>query len=253
MNIVDFAAEDVDELLGLSEERTVSVRGADFTIGNLSQAERVTNNMTFFERVLLVLSDPNIAFLLLSLGALGLVIELFAPGVGVPGVFGVICLILAFFVLGTLPVNWAGVALILLAFALFAAEAYAPGIGVFGVGGAISLMVGGLILTTSDQPEYQVSRWLVVGTGVVLAAFVVMTASAIIRMRRTPYATGTAALIGETATVRSHLNPDGYIFVKGERWKAVAEDAPINEGERVLVTAVRGLTLTVRRPDSQPT
>ena len=248
MNIVDFAAEDVDELLRLSEERTVTVRGAEVTISGLSRAERVTNNMTFFERVLLVLSDPNIAFLLLSLGGLGIVIELFAPGIGVPGVFGVISLILAFFVLGTLPVNWAGVTLILLAFALFAAEAYAPGIGVFGVGGAISLMVGGLILTTSEQPEYQVSRWLVIGTGVVLAAFVVMVAGAIMRMRRAPNATGTALLIGETATVRSHLNPDGFIFIKGERWKAVAEDAPINEGERVQVTAVKGLTLTVRRP-----
>jgi membrane-bound serine protease (ClpP class) len=253
LNIVDFAAEDIDQLLRLSEGRTVKLRGGDFTISGVAEAERVNNNMTFFERVLLVLSDPNIAFLLLSLGGLGLVIELFAPGVGVPGVFGVISLILAFFVLGTLPVNWAGVALILLAFALFAAEAYAPGIGVFGIGGAIALIVGGLILTTSDQPEFQVSRWLVLGTGIVLAVFVVTTAAAIIRMRRTGGPTGTAALVGQTATVRSYLNPDGFIFVKGERWKAVAEDAPIHEGERVEVTGAKGLTLSVRRSGSQPT
>jgi membrane-bound serine protease (ClpP class) len=252
-NIVDFAADDLDDLLLLSQERTVKLRGEPYTIGNLVDAERVTNDMTFFEQVLLVLSDPNIAFLLLTLGGLGLVIELFAPGIGVPGVFGVISLILAFFVLGTLPVNWAGVALILLAFALFAAEAYAPGLGVFGVGGAFALIIGGMILTTSDQPEFQVSRWFVLGTGIVLAAFVVMTAGAIIRMRRGGGPTGAAALIGQTATVRSHLNPDGFIFVKGERWKAIAEDAPVNEGEKVQVTAVKGLTLTVRRPDSTPT
>jgi membrane-bound serine protease (ClpP class) len=253
LDVVDYVAQDMDELLQLAEGRTVKLQGSDHTIAGVADAARVNNDMTFFERVLMVLSDPNIAFLLLTLGGLGLVIELFAPGIGVPGVFGVISLILAFFVLGTLPVNWAGVALILFAFALFAAEAYAPGFGVFGVGGAIALIVGGLILTTSDQPEFQVSRWLVLGTGLVLVVFVVTTATAIIRMRRGGGPVGAAALVGQTATVRSYLNPDGFIFVRGERWKAVAEDAPIHEGERVEVTGVKGLTLSVRRPDSQPT
>jgi membrane-bound serine protease (ClpP class) len=169
-------------------------------------------------------------------------------------VCGVISLILAFFVLGTLPVNWAGVALILLAFALFAAEAYAPGFGVFGVGGAVALIVGGLILTTSDQPEFQVSRWLLIGTAVVLVVLLITTASAVIQARRRGGGPiGTEALVGQTATVRSYLNPDGLVFLRGERWKAVAEDAPIHEGERVEVTGVKGLTLRVRRPDSQPT
>jgi membrane-bound serine protease (ClpP class) len=203
--------------------------------------------MTIFERALLVLSDPNIAFLLLSLGGLGLLIELFAPGIGLPGIGGTIALILAFFALGTLPVNWAGVALIGLAFALFAAEAFAPGIGVFGVGGAVSLILGGLLLTTSDQPEYEVNRWFLYGTGIVLAAFFISVATAIIRTRRAPYAIGAEALIGEKATARSYLNPDGFVFVRGERWKAVAEDAPVHEGERVEVVSVKGLTVTVRR------
>jgi membrane-bound serine protease (ClpP class) len=251
-NIVDFEAEDIDELLRLADGRTVRLGGSDVTLAGLSEAERVENDMTVFERALLVLSDPNIAFLLLALGGLGLLIELLAPGVGVPGIFGVISLIMAFFVLGTLPVNWAGVALILLAFALFAAEAYAPGFGVFGIGGAIALVAGGLILTTSDQPEFQVSRWLLIGTGAVLAILVISTAAAVIRTRRAGSAAGAAALIGEMATVRSHLDPDGFIFVRGERWKAVAEDAPIAEGERVTVTGVNGLTLSVRRGDPQP-
>jgi membrane-bound serine protease (ClpP class) len=249
LGVVDFAAEDIDDLLRQSEGRTVKL-GADerFRISGVADAERVSNDMTIFERFLLVLSDPNIAFLLLSLGGLGLLIELFAPGIGLPGIGGTIALILAFFALGTLPVNWAGVALIGLAFALFAAEAFAPGVGVFGAGGAIALVLGGLLLTTSDQPEFQVNRWLLYGTGIILAAFFVMVATAIIRMRRMPSFAGTAALIGQTATARSSLNPDGFIFLRGERWKAIAEDAPVDEGERVEVTDVKGLTLTVRRP-----
>jgi membrane-bound serine protease (ClpP class) len=249
LGVVDFAAEDVDDLLRQSEGRTVKL-GADesFRIAGVADAERVSNDMTIFERFLLVLSDPNIAFLLLSIGGLGLLIELFAPGIGLPGIGGTIALILAFFALGTLPVNWAGVALIGLAFALFAAEAFAPGIGVFGAGGAVALVLGGLLLTTSDQPEYEVNRWLLYATGIVLAAFFVMVATAIIRMRRMPSFAGTAALIGQTATARSYLNPDGFIFIRGERWKALAEDAPVREGERVEITGVKGLTVTVRRP-----
>jgi membrane-bound serine protease (ClpP class) len=251
-HIVDFAAQDVDDLLRQSEGRTVKIRGEDTTITGVADAPRVNNSLTLFERFLLVLSDPNIAFLLLSLGGLGLLIELLAPGIGLPGIGGTIALILAFLALGTLPVNWAGVALIGLAFALFAAEAMAPGIGAFGIGGAVSLILGGLILTSSDQAEFQVNRWLLIGTGIVIAAFFVMVASAIVRARRMPASMGTAALIGQTATARSYLNPDGFIFLRGERWKAIAEDAPVREGERVKVTSVKGLTLTVRRPDEQP-
>ncbi len=251
-NVVDFVAEDLDELLRRSEGRTMRLAGEDVTLTGLTDAPRAYNGMTIFERILLVLSDPNIALLLLSLGGLGLLIELFAPGIALPGIAGTIALILAFFSLGTLPVNWAGVILILLAFTLFAAEAFAAGTGVFGAGGVVAFIIGGLILTTSDQPEFQVSRWLLAGIGLVLAAFFITLAGAIIRMRRLPSFTGSAALIGQRATARSYLNPDGIIFVRGERWKAIAEDAPIHEGERVEVVAAKGLTLTVRRAPATP-
>jgi membrane-bound serine protease (ClpP class) len=219
----------------------------------LVEAPLVSNDMTFAERFLLLLSDPNIAFLLLSLGGLGLLIELINPGIFAPGIFGIIMLILAFFALGTLPVNWAGVALILIAFGLFAGEIFiAPGIGAFGIGGAIALIAGGLLLTTSEQPEFQVSRWFVVVVGVVFAAFFLMVMMAVIRMRKMPISMGVEAMIGERATARSYLNPEGFVFIRGERWKAVAEDAPISEGTPVEVTAVKGLTLSVRRPAGEP-
>jgi membrane-bound serine protease (ClpP class) len=248
LNVVDFVAQDVSEVLEKAEGMTVRLNGADVTLTGLTDAPLVENDMTFVERLLLLLSDPNIAFLLLSLGGLGLLIELLNPGIFAPGVFGIIMLVLAFFALGTLPVNWAGVALILIAFALFAGEIFiAPGIGAFGIGGAIALIAGGLLLTTSDQPEFQVSRWFVVAVGAVFAAFFLMMVTAIIRMRRIPPSSGIEAMVGQRATARSYLNPEGFVFIRGERWKAVAEDAPISEGTPVDVIEVKGLTLKVRR------
>jgi membrane-bound serine protease (ClpP class) len=251
-HIVDYEADTIDDLLQKADGRTVTVDNEPVTLTALETAPRINDNMTFFERVLLVFSDPNIAFLLLSLGGLGVLIELLHPGVFFPGVFGAIALILAFFVLGTLPVNWAGVALIALAFILFAAEVYVSGFGALGIGGAISLIAGGLLLTSSSNPDFQVSRWLVVGIGMAFAAFFIMAMSALIRSRRLPHATGTEAMIGRRAIARSDLDPQGFVFFEGERWKAVVEDGPVKRGEAVIVTAVRGLTLTVRRRQDPP-
>ena len=253
LDVVDFVAQDVPDVLAQSEGKKVQVNGEQVTLTGLTEAPLVSNDMTFAERFLMILSDPNIAFLLLSLGGLGLLIELVHPGVFAPGIFGIIMLVLAFFALGTLPVNWAGVALILIAFGLFAGEIFiAPGVGAFGIGGAIALIAGGLLLTTSDQADFQVSRWLVVATGVVFAAFFLMVVMAVIRMRRMPVSMGIEAMIGQRATARSYLNPDGFVFIRGERWKAVAEDAPISEGTPVEVISVKGLTLTVKRAGGSP-
>jgi membrane-bound serine protease (ClpP class) len=253
LDVVDFVATSVDDALAQSEGRTVEVASVPVTLTGLTEAKQVENGMTFFERILMVISDPNIAFLLLTLGGLGLLIELYVPGIGLPGIGGAISLILGLFAVGTLPVNWAGVALILLAFALFAGELVAPGFGVFGIGGAIALMIGGLIMTSSSDPDFQVSRWLIFGMAILIAAFFVMLASAIIKSRRRPSPTGGAALVGQIATARSYLNPEGFVFLKGERWKAVAEGGMIAEGQPVEVVGARGLTLSVKwRPDLPP-
>ncbi len=251
-HIVDFSATDVNDVLRQSEGRSVNVNGSgDVTLTGLPDAPQVHNDMTLFERFLLVLSDPNLAFLLLSLGGLGLLIELVHPGIFFPGVFGAISLILAFFVLGTLPVNWAGVALILLAFLLFALEFYVGGFGALGIGGVVSLIAGGLLLTSTSNPDFQVSRWLVISMGLVIAAFFGMFALAVLRARRMPAALGVQTMVGRRAIARSDLDPQGFVFIEGERWRAVAEDGPVRQGEAVIVTAVKGLTLTVRRRQSE--
>jgi membrane-bound serine protease (ClpP class) len=246
-HIVDYQANSLDSLLSQADGRTVNVDGQQVTLAGIAGAPRVSNDMTLFERFLLIVSDPNIAFLLLSLGGLGLLVELFHPGVFFPGVFGTIALILAFFVLGTIPFNWAGVALIALAFALFAAEFFVAGFGALGIGGAIALVLGGLMLTSGNEAGFTVSLWLIIPMAIVLAAFFLMLGAAIIRTRRMPAHMGTLAMVGNRAIARSDLDPAGFVFIEGERWKAIAEDPPVKKGESVTIVSVKGFTLTVRR------
>ena len=255
LNVVDFEANTLDSLLEQADGRTVAVGEEERPVTlRLADAPVVYNDRTFVERFLALISDPNIAFLLLSLGALALLVEILHPGFFAPGIFGAIALIVAFFSLGTLPTNWAAVALIVLAFALFVAEVFVSGFGVLGIGGAIALIMGGLLLTSTSNPDFQVNRWLIFSLAGFMAAFFVMVAGAIIRTRRLPAYMGAQTLVGRRATVRSALDPEGFVFFEGARWRATAEDGPVAEGERVRVTQVRGLRLTVRRepPPDEP-
>jgi membrane-bound serine protease (ClpP class) len=250
LNVVDLVAPDLPSLLTAVDGRSVELPSGPATL-NVARAPVVENNMTLVQQFLLILSDPNIAFILLSVGLAAIAIEFLHPGFILPGVAGSIALLLAFFSLGTLPVNWAGVLLILLAFALFVAELFVAGFGVLGIGGIVSLILGGLLLTSTSNPEFQVSRWLIYGWAFVIGAFFLMIVSTILRMRRMPSVTGAQALIGRVAVTRSPLEPDGQVFLQGERWLATAEDGPVPEGERVVITGVRGLHLSVRRATSE--
>ena len=250
--IVDFEARTLDDVLAQAEGLTVRV-GEEARPVTLRLQDApggiVFNNRTIIERFLALISDPNIAFLLLSLGATAIFLELLNPGAIFPGVFGVIALVLGFFSLGTLPVNWAGVALIGLAFALFTAEILVVGFGVLGIGGAVSLVLGGILLTSTSNPEFQVNRWLIYGMAAGIAAFFILVMSALIRSRRAPVYMGAEALIGRQAVARSRLDPEGIVFFEGARWQAKVEGRPVQEGESVTVTDVQGLKLTVRRGD----
>jgi membrane-bound serine protease (ClpP class) len=246
LGVVDLVSPDLPSLLAAVNGRSVDLLTGPTTL-QVANAPIVENNMSLIQRFLLVLSDPNIAFVLISLGLAGIAIEMIHPGFILPGVVGSIALLLGFFSLDTLPVNWVGVLLILLAFGLFVAEVFVQGFGVLGVGGIVSLILGGLLLTSTSNPEFQVSRWLIFGWAAVIALFFLMIVSTIIRMRRMPATTGPLALIGRTAVARSPLEPSGQVFLQGERWQATAEDPPVQMGEKVVVTSVRGLRLSVRR------
>jgi membrane-bound serine protease (ClpP class) len=250
LNVVDLVSPDLPSLLAAVNGRSVQLLSGPTTL-QVANAPIVDNNMSLVQQFLLILSDPNIAFILLSAGLAAIALEFIHPGFILPGVAGSIALLLAFFSLGTLPVNWAGVLLILLAFALFVAELFVAGFGVLGIGGIVSLILGGLLLTSTSNPEFQVSRWLIYGWAAVIGVFFLMVVSAILRMRRMPSVTGSQALIGRIAVTRSSLEPDGQVFFEGARWLATAQDAPVPEGERVVVTGVKGLHLSVRRANSE--
>ena len=245
-NIVDLEADDLDALLAAINGRKVSLASGEVTLAT-ADAPVVYNNTNFIEDFLNIIADPNIAFLLLSLGSLGIFIELMNPGTIFAGVFGVISLLVGFFALSVLPFNWAGVALILFAFILFGLELFITSHGILGIGGAIALVLGGLILTSDNPPEFQVSRWLVLSLAGFLAAFSIFMAINILRIRRMPALTGRETIVGRRAVARSALAPAGFIFMDGEYWAAEAEDGEVQPGENVIVTAIKGLRLTVRK------
>ena len=250
LNVVDFIATSLQDLLeqsdGLETEIVAASGRVEPTKINTAGASITFNDTNLSEDIIYIIADPNIAFLLLSLGGLALFIEILTPGFGV-GIFGVIMLILAYFALGSLPTNAAGVALVVLGITLLVAEVFISGFGVFGVGGIIAIVFGGLILTGSGEIGFQVSRWLVVGAGAVLGLFALFVAGALLKIRRMPSHPGRASLVGAKGTVKTRLAPKGVVIITGERWDANAEDPPLAEDTLVIVTQVEGLHLTVKR------
>ena len=251
LGVVDYQASDMTDLLrqvdghevALASGRRVEIRAAG--------APLVYNDTNFIEEFLAIIADPNIAFLLLSFGSLGIFIEFIHPGGIFPGVFGVICLLFGFFALSVLPFNWAGVGLILFAFLLFALELFVTSHGILGFGGIVSLVLGGLLLTSNNPPGFTVSPWLVWGLAIALASMVIFVFANIIRIRHLPARIGVETLVGKGAVARSQLNPSGFVFVEGEYWSAESEAGEITEGERVVITGMDGLKLRVKKQESE--
>ena len=247
LNIVDYIATDLPDLLQQIDGDDVTLQNGQQVQLATASAEVAFNNRTFIERILDLIADPNIAFLLLSLGSLGLVIELFNPGSIIPGVFGVIALLLAFFALSVIPFNWAGVALIMFAFVLFALELFVTSHGVLGTGGVVSLILGGLMLTSGNQAEFRVSEELIIAVGVVLGGMVLFVLVNVVRIRKMPAKVGIETVVGRTVVARSALAPSGFVFMDGEMWSAEAEDGEVEPGEPVIITQIKGLRLKVRK------
>lgn len=246
LNVVDLIADDLPSLLEAVDGREVQLVDRSVALAT-GDAEIVHNDMNLAERFLDLISDPNITFLLLSLGSIALFYEIVNPGQIFPGVFGAIALIIAFFSLSVLPFNWAGVILIFLAFGLLIAEIFVTSGGILAIGGVVALVLGGLLLTWGNPPEFQVNRWLIYSIAAAAGAFFLFVVTSIIRIRRQPAVTGVNTLIGRRGVARSPLDPSGMVFVDGEHWSATLEDGSAEEGEEVVVTAVEGLKLMVRK------
>lgn len=248
-NVVDIVAKDINDLLKQAEGRKVDLDGRLQTL-SLKDVEVIRHEMNLKDRVINIIADPNIAYLLLMAGILGLYMEFSHPGVIFPGVAGAICLILALISLQLLAFNHAGLVLILLGIALLIGEAFVPSFGVLGIGGVISLALGSFLLFDTEDSGVGVDRSIIFAAVATLASFVLAISYLVYRSQKSRPTLGFDGMLGEIGDVRAKLNPAGKVFVRGELWNAEA-DGEIDMGEKVEIVGHQGLNLKVRRLSGQ--
>ncbi|MBE0433293.1 nodulation protein NfeD [candidate division WOR-3 bacterium] len=249
LGVTDLIAEDDNDLIARLDGRKVRVGSAEVVLTTAGRPVREVT-MTLRERLLLLLTNPNIAYVLLLLGIYGLFFELQNPGMIFPGVVGGICLILGFYSLHILPVNYAGLALIILSAVLFILEIYVTSQGLLAIGGIVALIFGSLILFESDVPYLRVSWEVIMLVVIVVAGFVIFLLTLGVRAQFKKRATGREGMLGEIGTARSDIGTEaGTVFVHGELWNAVSAQK-IEKGKKVRVTGVEHMTLTVEPADA---
>ena len=245
LNVIDFVAGDVGDVLAQADGLEVSVRGEQVT-AETAGATVSEIDMSFFEQLLQVITDPNIAFVLVSLGTLALVFEIANPGGIGPGAVGGIMLVTGFYALGTLDTNWAGLALMALALLLFVIDVFVPTHGILTISGIVAFLFGGLLLSnTRNDDVLAVSQVVIFTVTALMGLFFLFVVGSVWRTRGRPPATGESTLVGAIAVVRTPLEPNGMVFLQGELWQATASSGPVARGQLVRVLNVDGLHLTV--------
>jgi len=247
LNVIDMVAPDLDTLIIQLDGRQVTMLGGSQVTLQTQGAAIHDVPMKTIEGFLYAIADPNIAYILMSLAMLGIMAEIFNPGLIFPGVVGGISLLLAFYSLGVLPVNYAGVLLIVLAFGLFVAEVLTTTFGLFTAGGITALVFGSLILFQGASPVFRIDPWLIATVTIVIAGAFAFIINRAISAHRKQAKTGREELIGKIATVKVTLNPEGTVFLKGERWSAISEEGSVASGEEVVIEKIEGLTLYVTK------
>jgi membrane-bound serine protease (ClpP class) len=245
-NVIEFVAPDLETLLEDLDGFQTQAKGFVLRTAD-AEIERV--EMSLWKRILDTVIDPNIVVLLLSLGALGIVIELWSPGLVFPGAVGVISLVIALYGLQVLPVSWAGLLLMLLALGFFVAEVVVASYGLLALGGAVSLFLGALMLFDPAGDAFQVSVPVALAVAGTLALFAAVALTKAARLRRRSPQTGEQQLVDQLGVVRTRLDPWGLVFVNGELWQARTAGEPVGEGETVRIERVDGLVLQVTHSD----
>jgi membrane-bound serine protease (ClpP class) len=247
LKVVDFVATDVADVLAKASGRTVEVAGKPVVLA-LADAPVEPVPMRLGQKIFDFLANPNLAYLLFMAGLLGLYVEFTNPGLVFPGVAGVICLLIGLAALQMLPVNYAGLALLVAGVAMLVAEAFLPSFGVVGIGGIVAFVIGSLLLFDTPDDALQVDRGLIAGTAVTLGAFTLGLGWLVVRAHRRRPTSGAEGMLGEIGQVR-RVDAGGRrakVFVHGEYWEADADEA-VAVGDAVEVTAVEGLRVRVRR------
>ena len=246
-NIVNFVAVDINDLLnkidGMTVEtkngpKTISIKGTTLNYVNLSGQDKILNTI----------ADPNISYILMLLGIIGIIFEFSTPGIGFPGIAGFICMLLALYSFQVLPINYAGVILVILAFVLFVAEALTPGFGLLALGGIVSFILGSLMLFKSPYPFLKVSLSIIIPAVVAVSAITIFFITKAIETHRSKIKTGKEGLIGETAVALDDFDKKGKVFCHGEIWAAYNINADtIKKDQEVTVVRVEGLRLYIKR------
>jgi membrane-bound serine protease (ClpP class) len=246
LNVIDVVSPDLDSLLTEINGWEITLDGGAVVTLETEDVSIQHIDMSWMEDFLYAITDPNIAYVLLSLATLGLFVEISNPGLVFPGVAGAICLVLALYSLGNLPVNIAGIILVAGAFGLFIAEVFTESFGLLTAGGITALVLGSLILFKGG-PLFQVNPWLVGTIAFIIAAAIAFIISRVVASHRRQPTTGWEELVGKTAVVKAALAPEGMVLYKGERWAAISEEGRIELDERVVIDRVDSLKLYVRR------
>ncbi len=250
LKVVDLIADSLPDLLDKLDGRVVKLPKTTVTLATKGAPVRPIE-IGVRDRVLNVITDPNVAYILMMLGMLGLFFELSNPGVVLPGVIGGISLILAFFAFQSLPINYAGVLLILFGIVLLIAEIKIVSHGILALGGIVSMALGSLMLFDAPELGFRVSWWAIVPMVGLTSGLFLFVVAAGVRALSGRQLLGPSGLVGTLGVARERLAPDGHVLVHGELWRAVAEGGPLEPGAQVRVLAVDGLTLRVGKADAE--
>ena len=246
LKVVDLVADSVPDLLAKIDGRVVKTPKGSVTLAT-KDAAVTPIAVGFRDRFLALITDPNVAYILMMVGMLGIFFELSTPGAILPGVLGGISLILAFFAFQSLPINWAGLLLILFGLALLVAEIKIVSHGILTIGGVVSMVLGSMMLYDAPDSGLRISWLVIIPTVGAMAGLVIAAVSMGLRALYRPASTGAAGMMGQVGVVKRALDPEGQVLIDGELWQAVAEDGPVAAGEVVRVARMDGLTLTVTR------
>lgn len=243
-NVIDIVAKDVPDLLRQLDGRTVELQMGEVTLDDTESLMIETVEPDWRTKLLAVITNPNVAYILVLLGVYGLFFELSNPGALFPGVLGAICLLVALYAFQVLPVNYAGLALLLLGIALMVGELFMPSFGVLGIGGGAAFLIGSLILIDTEVEAFQLSMPLIITVTAVTALFVFTLISMALRQRKQPVVSGREQMLGSTGEATDAFTGTGTIRIHGESWSARSE-LPVRKGQRVKVLKLDGLTLVV--------
>ncbi|NHO64577.1 nodulation protein NfeD [Aestuariicella hydrocarbonica] len=245
MGVVDLVATSVEDLLEQLDGRQISLQGADYTFATQEIAIHY-HPVDWRSAFLSVITNPNVAYMLMLIGVYGLIFEFSNPGVGLPGVLGAVCLLLAMYAFQVLPVSYAGLGLIFLGIGLMTAEAFAPSFGILGVGGIIAFVMGSIILMDTRLPGYQIAMPLIVGFAAFSACVLIFALGLVLRARRQKVVTGLSHMLGAQAEVEALHGDTAMVRLDGELWQ-VRSDEPLQVNDKVTVKDVDGVFLQVQK------